>query len=102
MCIRDRFEGEGVAGFVIVSPVDQPVLAHDDALRLRMVAADFLQLQAEIEGETTSRLALVEEAKCLPFGEVWNEFCRRQDVPPGFEWMDAVKIHEAKVTARRL
>jgi len=56
----------------------------------------------EIEGETTSRLALVEEAKCLPFGEVWNEFCRRQDVPPGFEWMDAVKIHEAKVTARRL
>jgi L-rhamnose isomerase len=56
----------------------------------------------EIEGDATSRLALVEEAKSLPFGEVWNEFCRRQDVPLGIEWMDTVKAHEAKVTAKRL
>jgi L-rhamnose isomerase len=56
----------------------------------------------EIEGDTTSRLALVEEAKSLPFGEVWNEFCRRQDVPLGFEWMDVVKAYEAKETSRRL
>jgi L-rhamnose isomerase len=56
----------------------------------------------EFEGDTTSRLALVEEAKSLPFGEVWNEFCRRQDVPLGMEWMDTVKGYEAKVTAKRL
>jgi L-rhamnose isomerase len=56
----------------------------------------------EAEDDTTSRLALVEEAKSLPFGEVWNEFCRRQDVPPGFEWIDTVKAYEAKVTAKRL
>jgi L-rhamnose isomerase len=56
----------------------------------------------EAEGDSTSRLALVEEAKSLPFGEVWNEFCRRHDVPPGFEWMDTVKMYEAKVTAKRL
>ncbi len=56
----------------------------------------------EAEGDTTSRLALVEEAKSLPFGEVWNEFCRRQDVPPGFEWMDTLKAYEAKVTINRL
>jgi L-rhamnose isomerase len=56
----------------------------------------------EIEGDTTSRLALVEEAKSLPFGEVWNEFCRRQDAPLGIEWMNTVKAYEAKVTSRRL
>jgi L-rhamnose isomerase len=56
----------------------------------------------EIEGDTTSRLALVEEAKSLPFGEVWNEFCRRHDAPLGFEWMDEVKAYEAKVTSQRL
>ncbi len=55
----------------------------------------------EAEGDTTSRLALVEEAKSLPFGEVWNEFCRRQDVPPGFEWINDVKVYEAKVTSQR-
>jgi len=55
----------------------------------------------EIEGDATSRLALIEETKSLPFGEVWNEFCRRQDVPLGFDWMNEVKTYEAKVTALR-
>jgi L-rhamnose isomerase len=56
----------------------------------------------EAEGDTTSRLALLEEAKSLPFGEVWNEFCRRQDVPGGFDWMDTVKQYEAKVSLKRI
>jgi L-rhamnose isomerase len=56
----------------------------------------------EAEGDTTSRLALLEEAKSLPFGEVWNEFCRRQDVPGGFDWMDTVKRYEAKVSLKRI
>ncbi len=60
------------------------------------------RLQAfEAEGDFTSRLALLEEAKTLPFGEVWNEFCRRQDVPLGFDWMGTVKAYEGKVLAFR-
>ena len=50
--------------------------------------------QFEAAGDFTSRLALLEEARCLPFGEVWNEYCRREGVPSGFEWMDAVKKYE--------
>jgi L-rhamnose isomerase len=56
----------------------------------------------EIEGDTTSRLALLEEAKSLPFGEVWNEFCRRQGVPSGFEWMNTIKRYEAEVSLKRI
>jgi L-rhamnose isomerase len=56
----------------------------------------------EAEGDATSRLALLEEAKILPFGEVWNEFCRRQDVPAGFDWLDTVKRYEASVTSKRI
>jgi L-rhamnose isomerase len=55
----------------------------------------------EAESDYTSRLALLEEAKSLPFGEVWNEFCRRQNVPNGFDWMETVKRYEAKVLALR-
>lgn len=55
----------------------------------------------EIEGDLTSRLALLEEAKSLPFGEIWNEFCRRQNVPTGFTWMDTVKKYERAVLASR-
>ncbi len=55
----------------------------------------------ESEGDYSSRLALLEEAKSLPFGEVWNEFCRRQNVPVGFDWMATLKQYEAKVLAQR-
>jgi L-rhamnose isomerase len=55
----------------------------------------------EAEGDFSSRLALLEEAKALPWGEVWNEFCRRADIPAGFDWMPVVKQYEAKVLARR-
>jgi L-rhamnose isomerase len=55
----------------------------------------------EAAADFSSRLALLEEAKSLPFGEVWNEFCRRQNVPVGFDWMEAVKRYETQVLARR-
>jgi L-rhamnose isomerase len=57
--------------------------------------------QFEEEGDCTSRLALTEEAKALPFGEVWNEFCRRQNVPEGFRWMETLKRYEAKILSLR-
>jgi len=57
--------------------------------------------QFEAEGDYSSRLALLEEAKSLPFGEIWNEFCRRQNVPTGFDWMETVKRYEAKVLSGR-
>jgi L-rhamnose isomerase len=55
----------------------------------------------EAEGDFASRLALLEESKALPWGEVWNEYCRRQDMPAGFDWMPIVKQYESKVLAHR-
>ncbi len=57
--------------------------------------------QFEAENDFTSRLALLEEAKSLPFGEVWDEFCRRQNVPTGFAWMETVKRYERDVQSLR-
>ncbi|MCE0523505.1 MAG: L-rhamnose isomerase [Methylacidiphilales bacterium] len=57
--------------------------------------------QMEAEGDFGGRLALLEETKSLPFGEVWNEFCRRENVPVGFAWMDAVKKYERAVLSSR-
>jgi L-rhamnose isomerase len=60
------------------------------------------QLRAfEEKGDFTSRLALLEESKCLPFGEVWNEFCRRQNAPPGWTWMETIQKHEHAILASR-
>ncbi|MDX6766050.1 MAG: L-rhamnose isomerase [Candidatus Methylacidiphilales bacterium] len=55
----------------------------------------------EAEGDWTSRLALLEEIKTLPFGEVWDEYCRRQNAPVGRQWLKEVKAYEDNVLSRR-
>ena len=46
-------------------------------------------------------LALVEELKTLPFGAVWDEYCRRQNVPVGAAWLAEVRSYEKTHLARR-
>ena len=57
--------------------------------------------QVENEGDNTSRLALLEELKTLPFAAVWDEHCRRQNVPVGPAWLKEVKNYESTVLAKR-
>jgi L-rhamnose isomerase len=57
--------------------------------------------EAENAGDFTSRLALLEETKSLPFGPVWDEYCRRSNVPVGQKWLDEVKNYEKQVLSRR-
>lgn len=56
---------------------------------------------AEESGDYTMRLALLEEAKSLPFGAVWDEYCERQNVPVGGAWIGEVKSYEQEVLSRR-
>ena len=37
----------------------------------------------EADGDYTARLALLEEVKTLPWGVVWDHYCRSLGVPPG-------------------
>ena len=53
------------------------------------------------EGRFTELLALQEEYKSLPWGEVWAEYCRRQDVPENEKWLSAVQQYERQALAER-
>jgi len=55
----------------------------------------------EESGDFTSRLAMLEEIKTLPFGAVWDYYCAKQDVPAGGGWLKEVRRYEAKVTSLR-
>jgi L-rhamnose isomerase len=55
----------------------------------------------ETAGDFTSRLALLEESKALPFGPVWDEHCRRNNVPEGRAWLPEVKDYEKRVLSAR-
>ena len=57
--------------------------------------------QLERAGDYTSRLALMEEAKTLPFGAVWDYYCLQEGVPVGEAWLAEVKRHEEKVLCQR-
>jgi L-rhamnose isomerase len=75
--------------------------ATQKALLLALLEPHAQLRQFELEGDFSSRLALLEEIKSLPFGEIWNEFCRRHNVTAGFGWMEAVKKYERHVLALR-
>ena len=56
---------------------------------------------AEQAGDYTSRLALMEETKSLPWAAVWDHYCAQQNVPVGSEWLDEVKTYEKTVLSTR-
>ena len=57
--------------------------------------------ELEIAGDNTSRLALMEALKGLPFGAVWDYRCLAAGVPAGDGWMRQVKDYERRVLAAR-
>lgn len=77
------------------------IRATQKALLLALLEPSALLREAEVQGDFTARLALLEESKSLPWGEVWAEFCNRQNVPAGAEWLEAVRAYEQSVLSRR-
>jgi L-rhamnose isomerase len=71
------------------------------ALLIALLEPTALLREFEEAGDTTSRLALLEEAKALPWGAVWDEHCRRHDVPPGAGWLAEVRRYEEEVLTQR-
>jgi L-rhamnose isomerase len=58
-------------------------------------------LALEEAGDYFGRLALLEAAKALPAGAVWDAFCARHGVPGELEWPDHVRRYAAEVLAGR-
>jgi len=57
--------------------------------------------KAEREGDLTTRLALMEELKSMPWGAVWEAYCETQNVPAGDDWLHQVRSYEKSVLAKR-
>ena len=52
--------------------------------------------------EDYTRLFMKQEMlKTLPFGAVWEEFCRRAGLGEGEEWYDKVMAYEAQILKER-
>ena len=54
------------------------------------------------KGNFTEQLMLMEEVKTLPFGDVWEEYCLRQNVPSNDEeWFKEIMKYEEQILSKR-
>lgn len=69
-------------------------------LRALLTPSETLK-KIELDGDYTSRLALVEELKSYPFSAVWDHYCEVSGVPLREGWLSEVKAYEAEVLSKR-
>jgi len=57
--------------------------------------------RAELDGDFTRRLVMLEEQKSLPWTAVWDYYCAKKGVPVGGAWLDEVRSYEKQVLSKR-
>jgi len=72
------------------------------ALMLALLSPIARLKQLEAENDFTSRLALMEEARTLPAGAVWDYHCAKSGAPVGEAWLAEVKQYERRVLSKRV
>jgi L-rhamnose isomerase len=58
-------------------------------------------IAADEAGEGFARLALLEEAKTLPLGAAWDEYCRRADAVPDRRFIEEVEAYGRGILSKR-
>ena len=71
------------------------------ALLMALLEPRELLNQFEAEGDFSSRLALQEEMKSMPFSAVWDYYCLIQNVPISMDFMDTIKDYEKNELSKR-
>jgi L-rhamnose isomerase len=71
------------------------------ALLIALLEPLDLLKQFEVEGDYSSRLALLEELKSMPFSAVWDFYCLQKNVPVGMDFMKVIKEYEKKELSKR-
>ena len=71
------------------------------ALLLAALEPTEMLRECEHSFDYTTRLALLEEQKTMPFGAVFAEYCEREGVPADAKWLDDVKKYEKDVLSAR-
>jgi L-rhamnose isomerase len=71
------------------------------ALLMALLEPRELLRQYEVESDYSSRLALLEELKSMPFSAVWDYYCLQKNVPVGMDFMSVIKDYEKNELSKR-
>ncbi len=72
------------------------------SLLMALLEPTALLRQYESEGRLFERLALQEELKAMPWGDVWNYVCLTNNVPTDDACIKEIQDYEMNVTSKRL
>jgi len=71
------------------------------ALLLALLEPSGALAEAESRFDFTTRLALMEEQKSMPWAAVWDFYCASKGIPHGSEWLGSVRRYESETLSRR-
>ena len=71
------------------------------ALLMALCTPHDLLRRLQDENRMTELMAMQEELKTYPFGDVWEEYCRQSHVSDDLGWMDEVLSYEKEVLKKR-
>ncbi len=69
------------------------------ALLSALLTPDMTEMQNE--NRWTELMVRAEELKTMPFGDVWNEYCKECGAPADGEWFETVEKYEKDVLSKR-
>ncbi|MBE5852236.1 MAG: L-rhamnose isomerase [Lachnospiraceae bacterium] len=72
------------------------------ALLNAMLTPNAMLKELQDNSEFTKLMAMQEAVKCLPFGDVWEQYCKECDVKGEFEWFEEIEKYEAEVLSKRV
>lgn len=76
--------------------------AMEKALLYALLMPHRKMIDLQENNDFSQLMALDEELKTLPFGDVWDEYCRRCGVPLGMSWYNVVCDYEKKLLSKRV
>ncbi len=72
------------------------------ALLLAMLTPNAKLKALQDEGKLSELFVMQESIKTLPFGDIWNEYCRRENAPCDCKLWEEVEKYEKEVLAKRI
>ena len=71
------------------------------ALLFAMLQPNEMMTKLQNEGNWTKLMVVQEELKTMPFGEVWEEYCRKCGKPADGAWFEEIEAYERDVLSKR-
>ena len=74
----------------------------EKALLFALLQPSAMLRELQDGSDFTRLLAISEELKTFPFGDIWDEYCERCGVPVGADWLREVELYESTVLKKRV